>query len=182
MADTLTADQRAFLEWTLLTDRQRLSMQLPRTEADWAASRGVSERTVRRWKQAPGFASELADRKAGLELVTGPPAQAPVAGVLDPAAAGLVPANRPASLEDQVALATQLLVDRIGEGDLKAVDPFLRMPHVKAYLEAQTAALTATFEDLSDEALAGRLLETFTAEELAAELESRGWDCEETGP
>lgn len=166
--EPLPKNQAKYLEWLLLTGAQRSALGYPHTQTDYAAHAGVTDRTLRKWRTQPLFESHLAGRQATLADLAeaGRPAASPEQDT--PAQ----PAE-PVSLEDSVAAALALLNARIAEGDLKAVEPLLRVPTVKAFLEAQTAALNATFDDLTDEALLTKLLATVTDEELAGELARR---------
>jgi hypothetical protein len=44
-----------FAYWTALPKRMRISLSLPATEKDFAEYKGVSARTLRRWKEEEDF-------------------------------------------------------------------------------------------------------------------------------
>lgn len=54
----LTEKQRAFLEWLVMTPRERDEAGLPETQAAWARQHGVNPRTLREWKANSRFRAE----------------------------------------------------------------------------------------------------------------------------
>ena len=58
----MPSDWSEFLDWLLSEDR------VPGTQKEWAADRGVNERTVRRWKSDPRFVREWDRRAAELNV------------------------------------------------------------------------------------------------------------------
>lgn len=172
MQKPLTPAQRAYLEWLCTADDIRLRLGLPRTDAEYAKTHSVGERTLRSWKRREDFTDRLAELRPDL-VDTGDQPTGPA-----PSADG----DRPPASTDPAKLADaidQLLADRIDMGDVKAVETLLRVPTFKAYLDARTAQMTATFENLTDEELAADLLADFTTAELEAELERRAAEDEE---
>lgn len=58
----MPSDWSEFLDWLLSEDR------VPATQKEWAADRGLNERTVRRWKADPRFTREWDRRAAELNV------------------------------------------------------------------------------------------------------------------
>jgi len=58
----MPSDWSEFLDWLLSEDR------VPATQKEWAADRGLHERTVRRWKADPRFTREWDRRAAELNV------------------------------------------------------------------------------------------------------------------
>ena len=58
----MPSDWSEFLDWLLSEDR------VPATQKEWAADRGLNDRTVRRWKADPRFTREWDRRAAELNV------------------------------------------------------------------------------------------------------------------
>jgi hypothetical protein len=168
-----------FLDWMLLTDGQRATLRLPRTQAEFAKAKGVGERTLRRWLNAdPQFQAELESRRTAVLTETTPGA---ASGALS---APLLPAVVPSGVTEVEATfnaAWAKLQDLIASGDKNALQMYLTSPLAKAMMEAQLEAQRSDFADLTDTDLADAILDTVTDDELLDAARRRGLTLAQAG-
>tara|TARA_R110000868_G_scaffold99893_1_gene274738 strand:+ start:550 stop:1032 length:483 start_codon:yes stop_codon:yes gene_type:complete len=148
-----------FIIWSFASEAERGAVS---TEIDWAASKGVADRTLRRWKDHPDFIA----RKEQLAAVTR------VTRVADAVEGEVTSADEG---DYQVVKAT--LMEGAKNGNPKFLDMYFRT-YGKPFVEEEAAARASTFagEDLS--AIVAETL-VLLGEDLVAEaLRSAGWKVE----
>lgn len=130
------------------------------TQAEWAASKGVSERTVRKWKADPRFVereAELAEKFAGV------PVESVAAEVLGES-----------SSEDDYQVVKGTLLSQAKQGNAKAIELYFRT-YGKPFVDEENASRSTDLSVLELEDLVSRALLSVGPELVAAGLRERGW-------
>ena len=164
MAGDLYAERLKFYEWLSLTNTQRATRGFPTQLEAYARFVGVSSRTLRSWRADKGRFAEAA-------------AEA------EPAVAATALVSKQLSDEDVLALggdtsgllnlAFSQLGALVAAGDQRAIQTLLATPVAKAFMDAQSAQFSRTFEDLEDDALMVEILSFVSDEQLAEEVVRR---------
>lgn len=180
----LEPTRQQYLDWLLLSRRDRLLNQLPTTDKQWGDQHAVSTRTLRRWRMAdPEFQAMLEVQK---RLRIGPlPAQkldrnrTPIridgangSGYVLDEPSGLQ--GQPTTAEVEYAEMRQLLADLAKKGDRSALKLWFDT-YGKPWIESEQAQHTSEFHALGDKELAEVTLDLIDPEIVAASLARRGW-------
>lgn len=148
-----------FILWSLTPEVKRGSVV---SEIEWARVKGISDRTLRRWKDHPDFVA----RKAELEGVS------KVTQVANAANGEVVSAD-----EGDYRVVKQTLVEGAKGGNTKYLDIYFRT-YGKPFVEEEVASRSAS---LANEDLEGLVLESIMVlgETVVAErLRAAGWTVE----
>jgi hypothetical protein len=167
-----------YLEWLLLPRRTKLVHRMPLTDKDFADEKGVSTRTLRRWRDLPDFQAKLEERQA--DLATAQPGGT-VSGVggSRPSKDARTRKTRPkavgadADLPDDATpderdylSAKSALIAMCGDGDLKALDLYFKH-YGKSFIAAELEARDSSFADLTDDELIEATLQLIGADRVA---------------
>ena len=181
----LTSKQIAFINWLLMTDLQRISLNLPESQVAFGKLHAVSERTLRNWKNANHFQEELQRRRVQLQTEWNPEssgAAAIEAGVSPEVVLARIATSESPVMnagEAEYAAVRQMLVGLIGKGDKNALELWLRN-FGKPFIEAEQAAFKSDFRELSNEQLQARIVSLLPTKLLEAELAERAGGKRET--
>lgn len=148
-----------FILWSLTPDVERGAVS---SEIEWARLKGISDRTLRRWKDNPEFVARR-EQLAGVTRVTR------VADVV---------AGEPASADEgdyQVVKAT--LVEGAKTGNPKYLELYMKT-YGKPFVEEEVAARSASLANEDLPALVAESIALLGEELLAEQLRSRGWKVE----
>lgn len=130
------------------------------TQADWAAAKGVAERTVRKWKSDPRFIArqeELANRFVG---VSSDVVEVEVLGESDN--------------ENDYQVVKGTLLSQAKKGNAKAIEMYFRT-YGKPFVDEENASRSTDLSVLELEGLVSRALLSVSPELVAAGLRERGW-------
>lgn len=156
MSDTVVSanvgTQAEYLEWLLTDRRARQINGLPDSDREWADWKGLSPRTLRRWKSAPAFQARLKEREGERSRqARDSTVSALVAGVPDVAG----PGEELTKPEQDYETVRETIVRNAGKGDARALDLYMKYwgkPFVDAELRDDD------FSDLSDAELIAQVL------------------------
>lgn len=145
------------ITWLRMAPSERGSVA---TQAEWAESHGVSERTIRKWKSDPRFVAreeEIAARYAGVAPKV---AAAEVSGEGDS--------------ESDYQLVKGTLLQQAKGGNAKAIELYFRT-YGKPFVDEENASRATDLSVLELEDLVARALQALGDELVAAGLRERGW-------
>jgi len=151
MSEKTNAKWKAFALWLDSPESTRAIS----TEEDWAASNGVTARTLRRWKQEPEFVALRASLGG-----------APTVEVGDDG-------SDEASYR---AVKAQLVAGARG-GNAKALELYFKT-YGKPFVEEEVAARTLDLENVELPGLVARAVAALSADELESALTTLGWRVE----
>lgn len=165
-----------FAYWMALPKRMRISLALPSTEKDFAEFKGVSARTLRRWKEEADFQKLVEQHKHDL---TGGVKNSAVAAInrptreikeLAPATISDDPVHDPMlSPDEQKYLQVKdTLIQMAMDGNQGAIDLYLKH-YGKSFVEAERQEF-ADYSDVSDDDLVHELCEWAGVERISAWL------------
>lgn len=132
---------RAFAEWWATPRAQRAALGLPDTQKAFAADRGVTPKTLRRWRETGEFRALVEEAEARFRLTPEPEA---VDESLDPA-------------ERDWREVRRALVQGAKEGDRTSLTEYMKY-FGKPFAEAEAAALESSFAELSFDELVEQAL------------------------
>jgi hypothetical protein len=130
------------------------------TQAEWAAAKGVSERTTRKWKSDPRFVArqeELANKFVGV------PAESVAAEILGES-----------SSEDDYQVVKGTLLSQAKQGNAKSIELYFRT-YGKPFVDEENASRSTDLSVLELEDLVSRALLSVGPELVAAGLREQGW-------
>ena len=130
------------------------------TQAEWAAAKGVAERTVRKWKSDPRFIerqSELAEKFVGV------PAESVAAEILGES-----------SSDDDYQVVKGTLLSQAKSGNAKAIELYFRT-YGKPFVDEENASRASDLSVVELEELVSRALLSVGPELVAAGLREQGW-------
>jgi hypothetical protein len=153
MSEKANAKWKAFALWLDSPESTRAIS----TEEDWAASNGVTARTLRRWKQDPEFAA-LRASLGGAPTVT-------------------VDVTDDGSDEASYRAVKAQLVAGARIGNAKALELYFKT-YGKPFVEEEVAARTLDLESVELPGLVARAVAALSADELESALTSLGWRVE----
>lgn len=144
-----------FAAWYALSKRDRQIHGLPETQKAFAEAKGVSPKTLRRWKKKDGWQARVDKHKtAPVE-----PKEPEYAGAEDPARA-----------EFEAIRAS--LVEGAKNGDRTALKEYMSY-FGKPFVEEELAARESEFSDLSDDELIEEMLAFVGADRVRQWLEEQ---------
>lgn len=152
-----------FILWSFLPEVQRGAVV---SEVEWARSKGISDRTLRRWKDLPEFVARRGEL-ASVSQVTR------VADAVSASGGGEVASAD----EGDYLVVKQTLVEGAKSGNPKYLEMYFKT-YGKPFVEEEVASRSAS---LANEDLESLVLETVLVlgEELvAARLRAAGWTVE----
>jgi hypothetical protein len=152
-----------YLEWLLLDKHQRVIAGLPETDLEWSRMKGISDRTLRGWKNNEEFKKALEARQQ--ELSTRVP------GATLSAAAKVAVESDGTDESDYLAIKAKL-IQRAAAGDKSALDTYFRT-YGKQFVDDEVAARKSDFRDLDIEELYAKVLSLIPTDKLIEELASR---------
>jgi hypothetical protein len=139
------------------------------TQAEWAASKGISDRAVRKWKANPRFQ----EREA--ELAKSFAAQVKAVAVVD----GEVVFAEGGADEADYRMVRQQLIEGAKAGNQKSIEMYFRT-YGKSFVDEETAARSSNLANEDLESLVTRAMLAVGPELVAAALREQGWSV--TGP
>lgn len=167
MSASLEIRWNQYIDWMLTPEHLRGPVT---TDSAWAASNGVADRTLRRWKTLPEFQALLDRRQAAME------ARIDVASVTSGSeAAGDVDGD-----EADYRVVKSVLVEGAKSGNPKSLELYLKT-YGKPFVEEEAASRTADLASLDLEDLVSRALEALAPEALVQRLRDSGWIVERAG-
>lgn len=141
--------QGEFAEWLSLDPRDRERLRLPGTQADWAAGKGVSDRTLRTWAKLPHVVEVLESRAAERA------AAAPLLADLPPLPAPEDLSGSDLSLiEADYEVARAVLMEKVREGKDPRWHTLWFNTYGKKLAEAETSSADIDLSGKSDLELA----------------------------
>ena len=145
-----------FILWSLTPEVERGAVS---TEVEWARAKGITDRTLRRWKDNASFV-ERRDQLAGVTRVT--------------RVADASPSEVTSADEGDYHVVKQTLVEGAKSGNPKYLELYFKT-YGKPFVEEETAARSATFAGEDMDALVAESI-VLLGEELVAEaLRRAGW-------
>lgn len=166
--------QRLLLEWSLLTDGQRITFGYPVDRASFAKSIGSSDKTLQRDQQEPAFQETLAARKREIAQLAMPGAVLDASdaakALVSIAAAGSGLAE---NADQYVPEAMATLMELVKAKDRGAIQILLSTPAAKAYFDAMLKDKTSEFSSMTPLELARANCEYIPTSILAEVLAER---------
>jgi hypothetical protein len=147
-----------FIVWSLVPS----SARNPRTQEEWAAEHGVTDRTVRRWKTSPAFVARQHELSSKLGEASSK--QSAVAPFVDGAD------------EDEYRLVKSRLLEGAKSGNQKSMELYFRT-YGKPFVEEEVAARSTDFADADLPVLIAEAAAAVAADCLADALRDLGWEC-----
>ena len=178
-----------FAAWFATPKRLRRQLNLPRTEREFADMKGVSERTLRRWKQREDFGPLVETHRSRVLGALDGAAVAPNVGVSRPRTFGEVrddedPWESAPTVEDDPAFepgvgrheflyrqAKDDVFQRASEGSSQAIE--LMMKYWGREMLEKEQAEQDLFADMTDEELLNEVVSLAGEEQVARTLASR---------
>lgn len=148
-----------FILWSLLPEVERGAIS---SEVEWARSKNMSDRTLRRWKDNPAFV----ERRAQLADVTR------VTRVADASSGEVSSAD-----EGDYQVVKQTLVEGAKSGNPKYLELYFRT-YGKPFVEEEAASRSATFSGEDLDALVAETIVLLGADLVASALREAGWTVE----
>ena len=145
-----------YILWSVLPDVERGALS---SEIEWARSKNITDRTIRRWKDNPLFV----ERRQQLASVTR------VTRVADAA-----PAEVSSADEGDYHVVKQTLVEGAKGGNPKYLELYFKT-YGKPFVEEETAARSATFAGEDMDSLVAEAVVLLGDEILAEALRKIGW-------
>lgn len=191
-------NQEEFAAWLLMTKRDRRTHGLPATEVEWADWKGITARTLRRWKSLDEFDDYLKLRRAEMARQHIPnstitaadvggarnPSDARLkrraeAGIPEPATQHDDPTYDPSLSPDELAYAQarDTLIQMAKDGSTEALNLYYRH-YGQKHIEAERAA-SGDLAHLSDEQLAAEVVALLGEDAVASALADRAVDTAE---
>lgn len=184
----LTQEQEEYAAWLLLSKRARRVHGLPLQHSEWAEWKGVTDRTLRRWREKQEFQDHLEQRRLEMarevtpnstvtaEQVGGPrnPKDARTKRKQPKAPAVARPEDDPAFdeelSEDEQAYrrARDTLIALAEEGTTEALNLYFKY-YGQSFIEAEKSA-NSELADLSDEELARQVIRLVGEDNVAEAL------------
>jgi hypothetical protein len=156
--------QNEYIEWLLLDKHQRAVAGLPTSDIEWAKVKGITDRTLRTWKQNDDFIAKFENRQREQAL------KLPGATTL-----AVKPSGNVEKVDDdtaEYALIKQKLVERAKSGDRASAELYFKT-YGKIFVDEEVASRRSDFRDLDTDALYDRVLALVPVEKIEAELEKR---------
>ena len=150
MSEKVNPKWRAFIQWL---DASPLT-RVPSTEEEWGAANGVTDRTLRRWKQDPAFVA--------LREEMGVVAVAPTVVADD------------GSDEASYRVVKAKLVEGARGGNPKALELYFKT-YGKPFVEDEVAARSLDLENMELPGLVARAVASLAPDELESHLRELGW-------
>ena len=157
-----------YIEWFLTDKHQRAIAGMPTSDTQWAKVKGISDRTLRLWKQDEEFVGKLESRRKERML------SLPGATVL---ATTATEARKVASTgfdpekADHDAIKAKL-IERAMAGDRASAELYFKT-YGKQYVDEEMASRKSDFRDMDITALYERVLALVPDEAIEAELAKR---------
>lgn len=164
--------QNEYIEWLLTDKHQRAVMGLPASDVEWAKVKGISDRTIRKWKQDEKFVAKYENRQKEVEL------SLPGATALatSPKAGGGKKVASPGSVSgddsNDYNIIKNKLVERAMSGDRASAELYFKT-YGKLYVDEEAASRRSDFRDADIEVLYDRVLALVPLAKIEAELEKR---------
>jgi hypothetical protein len=164
--------QNEYIEWCLTDKHQRAVMGLPSSDVEWAKVKGISDRTIRQWKQNEKFIAKYENRQKEIELsLPGATALAtsPKAGKATRSAS---PGSVSGDDSNDYNVIKNKLVERAMSGDRASAELYFKT-YGKLYVDEEAASRRSDFRDADVDFLYERVLTLVPLDKIEAELEKR---------
>ena len=152
-----------FILWSFLPEVQRGAVT---SEVEWARAKGISDRTLRRWKEQPEFVARRAELSAVSQVSR-------VADAVVSAGGGEVASAD----EGDYLVVKQTLVEGAKSGNPKYLDMYFRT-YGKPFVEEEVASRSASLANEDLESLVVEAVMVLGEELVAARLRAAGWTVE----
>lgn len=141
--------QNEYIEWLLLDKHQRAVAGLPTSDTQWAKIKGISDRTVRMWKNHPRFIEKYENRVREKAMAL------PGATALALTPSQIKAQNKDDRNEHDAIKAK--LIERAMAGDRTSTELYFKT-YGKAFVDEEMANRKSDFRELDVEALYERVL------------------------
>lgn len=161
MSDNTNKLWDEYIRWSSLSAGERGAVA---TKAEWARSKGVTDRTLRRWEQDPRFVARAEELAADI-----------AEGRLSAAAVVVDAEGTPD--ESDYRLVKSQLVEGAKQGNQKMMDLYFRT-YGKQFVEEEAASRVSDFASMDLDALLANAAVALGEDVLVEHLRSRGWVVE----
>ena len=161
--------QNEYIEWLLMDKHQRAVSGLPSSDFEWSKVKGISDRTVRKWKTNEAFITKYENRQREQALkipgATALQTQGRVKGK------GGVVGGHDSNKSEHEAIKAKL-IERAMSGDRASAELYFKT-YGKLFVDEELASRKSDFRDMDIEELYARVLGLVPEEVIRAELEKR---------
>lgn len=153
-----------YIEWCILDRQHKIVAGLPTSDVQWAKLKGITDRTIRNWKNDPDFIAKYEARVKEVSLA--------LPGGTSLSVIKQEKQDKPTKEKSEYELIKQKLVDRAMAGDKNAADLYFKT-YGKVYVDEEAASRRSDFRELDTDTLYSRVLALVTTEAIEAELAKR---------
>jgi hypothetical protein len=161
--------QNEYIEWLLMDKHQRAVSGLPSSDVEWSKVKGISDRTVRKWKTHESFIEKYENRQREHAL------RIPGATVLQTsgrvAGKGSIPGGHDSNKSEHEAIKAKL-IERAMSGDRASAELYFKT-YGKLYVDEELASRKSDFRDMDVDGLYQRVLGLLPTEVIEAEIAKR---------
>jgi hypothetical protein len=157
-----------YIEWFLTDKHQRALAGMPTSDTQWSKIKGISDRTLRLWKQDPDFVAKLENRRK--EKMLSLPGATVLATTATEARKQPNPTFDPEKADHDAIKAK--LIERAMAGDRASAELYFKT-YGKQYVDEELASRKSDFRDMDIEALYERVLSLVPEAAIEAELAKR---------